>query len=154
MNLKQVPIKDLKHYAKNRNQHTPEQIERLAKLITHYGFRDPLIVDESTMEVICGNGTLMALKLLGNWTTVPCVLQQFKDEDERYAFSIAHNSIAAWSDLDMVRINEELPELGPDFDIDLLGFPNFFLEPAEKGVPEEKEADLKKCPNCGVLIDG
>ncbi len=152
-----VPVKKLKHYGKNRNIHSKDQIDRLVKLITAHGFRDPLIVDKKTMEVICGNGTLMAIKQMGQ-KDAPCLLQKFDSEEQRYAFSVSHNAIGAWSDLDFPGINADLGDLGPDFDLDSLGIKNFTVDVSEKtGAVELGEKDFSEfdhtCPKCGFEYD-
>lgn len=43
-----VKIDDLVPYSKNMNKHTPEQIDRLVKLIEYQGFRDPIIAQKGT----------------------------------------------------------------------------------------------------------
>lgn len=63
---------------------------------------------------------------------MPCILQDFDDEDQEYAYGVSTNSIASWAELDLSGINADLPELGPDFDIDLLGIKDFVLDPADK----------------------
>jgi DNA modification methylase len=49
----------------------------------------------------------------------------------------ADNAIALWADLDLSAINESLGNLGPDFDIDLLGIANFKIDVAENGLTDE-----------------
>ena len=50
---------------KNNNKHPEEQIERLAKLIKHNGFRVPVIVSNMCGFLICGHGRLEAAKKIG-----------------------------------------------------------------------------------------
>jgi len=148
--IEMVPIGKLKHYSLNRNKHTKSQIDRLIKLITAHGFRDPLKVDRATMEVICGNGTLMALKKM-KVKEVPCVLQDFKSEEERYAFSISHNAVAAWSDIDLSAIHVDLPKL-ESFDLELLGIKDFQFEP-KAGEDSKGKGKEVTCPDCGLTFD-
>lgn len=146
-----VNVNTLKPYPKNRNKHPEEQIERLAKIIKYQGLRAPIVVDQADGETIVkGHGTLEACKRLG-MSGVPIVRQQFDSEEQRYAFVQSDNAIASWSELDFSGINVDLPELGPDFDIDLLGIKDFEIEPADKygdkdadGVPPvPKETNIK-----------
>lgn len=154
-----VPIDDLKPYAKNRNRHPREQIERLAQLIDYQGLRAPVIIDAADKcTIVKGHGTVEALRKLGV-TAVPVVCQTFTDEEQRYAFVQSDNAIASWSEFDLAGVNVDLPELGPDFDIDLLGLKGFVLEPADletfpdKAEPKDKNTEMLNCPNCGVLIE-
>src|SRR5574343_420122 len=126
---------------KNANHHSSDQIKRLCKLIEHNGFRDPLIISKRSGFLICGHGRLMAAKKL-KLDLVPVIYQDFRDEAEEYQFMVAHNAIAAWAELDLSAVNTEMLDLGPDFDIDLLGIKDFVIEPIEKFEPQADEDDV------------
>lgn len=145
---KLVPAKELKPYARNRNKHPKEQIERLAKLIEAHGLRHPIIVSTLSGEVIAGNGRLEALKLL-KVKEIPVDYQEFPDANAEYAFSVSDNAVALWAELDISGINADIPDLGP-FDIELLGIKNFEIEVADKegltdedAIPEKVEPRTK-----------
>jgi len=154
--IEMVDPKLLKPYDQNRNHHSKEQIERLCKLITYHGFRDPLTVSKRSQMVITGNGTLEASLKLG-LEEVPVIYQDFESAEAEYSFSVSHNSIASWSELDLAGINADIPELGPDFDIDLLGLKDFTIDIADKDLSPVSEIDLNEdakkpieveCPEC------
>lgn len=126
-----VPISEIRLNPKNRNSHPEEQIERLSKIIEYQGFRNPLIISNRTGLVVAGHGRYQAAQKIG-LKEVPVMRQDFDSEEQEYAAQVSDNAIAYWSDLDLSGINTDLPDLGPDFDIDLLGIKNFALEPAEK----------------------
>lgn len=149
-----VPISELRPHPKNPNQHSPDQITRLAKLIRYQGFRLPIIVSDRSGYIVAGHGRLEAARELG-LTTVPVTRQSFDDEEQEYAFLVSDNAIHEWSVLNMKEIEETVAGLG-EFDHELLGLINAtqFDEPEPKSEPQDKEAELKTCPNCGVLIDG
>lgn len=126
---------------KNANQHSNEQIERLCKIIEHNGFRDPLIISKRSGFLICGHGRLICAKKL-KLETVPVIYQDFRDEAEEYQFMVAHNAIASWAELDLSAVNTEMLELGPDFDIDMLGIKDFVIEPIEKFEPQADEDEV------------
>lgn len=154
MEVVDIPTKDLKHYKLNRKHHPKEQIERLAKLIESHGFRDPLIVDKDSMEVICGNGTLQACKKL-KMESIPCILQTFQSEEQKYAFSVSHNSIQEWTTVDLSAIHHDLPTL-EGFDIDLLGIKNFQFEPITPmdEIPESpSKLEMITCPSCDAKFE-
>src|SRR5882672_1068716 len=125
-----VPIQDLKPFPQNRNKHGQDQIDRLAKLIQYQGCRAPIVVSKLSGYIVKGHGTLEALKQLG-MKEVPVVYQEFESTDQEYAFVQSDNSIALWAELDLSGINQDLPSLGPDLDLEMLGFKDFILEPAE-----------------------
>lgn len=138
--IKLVETKKLKFYSRNRNKHNDEQIQRLDKIIQYQGFRVPLIVDKKTNEVIAGNGRLEWAHKNGI-KHVPVIYQTFENEDQRYAFSVSDNAIASWANLDLSTINQDIVDMGTEFDVDLLGIKDFMVEPAEK-VPQCDEDEI------------
>jgi hypothetical protein len=157
---KLISVNDLRPYPKNRNQHTDEQIARLALLLRYQGIRSPIVVAASPYDCIAkGHGTLEAIKFNG-WKNAPVVFQSFDNEEQLYAYVQSDNAIQTWAELDLSGINADIGDLGPDFNIDLLGIKDFvvdpsekYTEPNEKADPTFKEPELKTCPNCGVLIE-
>jgi hypothetical protein len=153
-----VDINTLVAHPQNRNKHTESQILRLAEIIKYQGWRHPIIVSELSGKIVAGHGRWMAAKKIG-LQKVPVHFQSFQSKEQEYAFLVSDNAIASWAELDLSGINLDLPELGPDFDIDLLGIEDFVLEPAElpepslKGEPKDKDTDMITCPNCGCLIE-
>lgn len=146
-----VPVRDLKPHPKNPNKHPAEQIERLAKILQYQGWRKPITVSNLSGCITAGHGRLLAAKLLGE-KTVPVDYQDYKDTDQELADLSADNSIAAWAEIDMGMINAMIPDLGPDFDLELLGFEDLKLDPSELGnegltdpdeVPEVSESITK-----------
>lgn len=128
----------LKYHPKNTNKHPKEQIERLKSLIEYQGFRVPLIVEAGTNLVVSGNGRLEAARSLG-LGTVPVIYENFESEEQLFAFLTSDNAIASWAELDLSAINQEMLDLGPDFNIDLLGIKDFVIEPVEKFEPQSDE---------------
>jgi len=140
-----VPINEIKINPKNRNKHDNAQIERLIKIIGYQGFRNPLIVSNRTGLLVAGHGRLEAARKM-KLKEVPVMKQDFADDAQEYAAMVSDNSISSWSELDISGINADLPDLGKDFDIDLLGIKNFEIgtdqdEPGcdEDDVPEHVE---------------
>lgn len=129
--IRMVPIADVVPSDRNRNRHPEEQIERLAKIIEYQGFRAPLIVSKRSGLLVSGHGRLMAAKKLG-LTHVPVMYQDFDSDDQEYAAMVSENSIASWAELDFSGINMDLANLGPDFELDLLGIKNFVLDMNDK----------------------
>lgn len=144
-----VHVKTLKVHPKNRNVHPQDQIERLAKVLEYQGWRYPIKVSKLSGCITSGHGRLLAAKLL-KWKEVPVNFQDYDSEAQEYADVQADNAIASWSELDLSAINGDIGDLGPDFDIDLLGIKNFKIdlcedEPGcdEDEVPETAEPITK-----------
>lgn len=147
---KLVPVKELKPHPKNRNDHPDDQIARLARVIEYQGFRHPIIVSNLSGFIVAGHGRLAAAKKL-KIKEVPVDYQDFGSEEQEYAFLVSDNAVALWAELDLSGINADLGDLGPDFDIDLLGIKNFTLDVADKEgltdpdeIPEKVEARTKR----------
>ncbi len=147
-----VPIGNLNPHPKNPNKHTKEQIKRLAKIIEYQGFRKAITVSVLSGHITAGHGRLEAAKLLG-MDRVPVDFQDYDDENQEYADLVADNSLSEWSGLDLREINFVLPDLGPSFDVEMLGMKNFKIDVADKILEDVEKKDSKKgmneCPSCG-----
>ena len=154
-----VPISELKPHNKNRNKHPDEQIRRLADILEYQGFRYPIKVSRLSGFITSGHGRLQAALMLG-MEAVPVNYQEYESSEQEYADLIADNSIALFAELDLAGINMDLGDLGPDFNIELLGLKDFrldvsdFQEPDAKGDPSLKDPKHTLCPNCGVVLVG
>jgi hypothetical protein len=140
---------------KNPNKHSPEQIERLSKLIDYQGQRHPIIVSKRSGFVVVGHGRLEAIKKLG-WDSAAVNFQDFNDEAQEYSFVVSDNAVSEWSSLDLGMVNTEMLDLGPDFDLELLGLKKFdidVLDYSDKNEEIDTENfgnDLEhQCPKCG-----
>jgi len=152
--------KILKDHPKNRNKHGQDQIERLADMYNYHGIRHPIIVSNLSGYIVAGHGRKLAAIRAGI-KEFPVVFQDFDSSEAEYAFLQADNAIALWADLDLSSINSDLPDLGPDFNIDMLGIKNLTLDRSEKDFEPGSEDDqgrldekqMTNCPNCGEEFD-
>lgn len=151
---KLVPLNELIPSPRNRNSHSKEQIERLAKILNYQGIRYCIKVSKQSGFITSGHGRLMAAQLLG-WTEFPVNYQDYDTTDQEYMDCVADNSIASWSELNLSGINTDLADLGP-LDIDLLGIKDFALDLSEKYfnplLTDTDDVELKKCPACGKKL--
>ena len=115
-----LPVNGLVRHKKNPNKHPKDQIQRLADIIEYQGWTYPINVSNLTGQIVSGHGRLEAAKLKG-WTEVPVKYIDFENDDQEYACVVSDNSIASWAELDFSFINGEIQNLGPEFNIDLLG---------------------------------
>lgn len=135
----------IKPHPENPNRHSAEQISRLAQILTYQGFRIPLVVSKRSGFLIAGHGRLLAAEKAG-FKEVPVNFQDFESSEQEYAHLVSDNAIAEWAELDLAAINLSVPDLGPDFDIKLLGMKDFEVEVADK------KKKKKECPHCGEEI--
>jgi len=144
---------DLKPHPKNRNKHPKAQIKRLAALFNYHGIRHPVVVSKRSGYVVAGHGRIEAARLAR--TPVPVVYQDFPTDEAEYAFIQSDNAIGLWADLDLAGINADLPDLGPDFDLDMLGLKGFTLDPEPSDDTDEAKDKFTfmECPHCGERFE-
>lgn len=111
-----LPIGELKPYEKNAKKHPKEQIDKIAKSIQEFGFRQNLVIDQNNAVVI-GHGRLLAARQLGI-ESVPCIRVDDLSPEQIKALRLADNRVAEsdW-DEDLLRI-----ELDDIINIDMLDF--------------------------------
>lgn len=110
----------LVEHPRNPNRHPQKQIELLARIIRHQGWRNPIVVSARSGFVIAGHGRLAAARLLGA-AEVPIDVQAFETEADEWAHLVADNRIAELADMDTDGLGELLRDLGEveDFDLEL-----------------------------------
>ena len=149
-----VNPKSLKNHPKNRNKHGQDQIDRLAELYQYHGIRHPIIVSKLSGCIVAGHGRKLAA-LRAGIKEMPVVYQDFESSEAEYAFIQADNAIALWAELDLSAINTDLADLGPDFNIDMLGIRDFKLDLNEEveghSDPDEVPEDVPTKAKLGDL---
>jgi hypothetical protein len=145
LTIEWVELKKIKPNPKNPNQHNPDQIDRMVKLISHYGWRHPIIVSNQSGHIVVGHCRYEAAKKL-NLPKIPVHYQDFTPEDE-YGFMVADNGSADWSNLNYGMINAEISELGPDWDLEWLGLQDFVLDMSDKINQGDENAEWVGMPD-------
>ncbi len=114
-------LKNLVKYEKNARTHSKEQIQEIANSIDHFGFVNPILIDESN-SILAGHGRYeAALKLKLNEVPV-LVIEGLSDEQKR-AYILADNKLALKADWDVGLLTDELTSLfDSGFNIELTGF--------------------------------
>lgn len=148
--IKLVPLSEIKLNPKNRNKHPQEQIDRIVEIIRYQGFRRPVTISNLSGFLSCGEGRYLAAKKL-KLTHIPAMFQDYESAEQEYADGIADNAIDKWAELDLTSIQNDLADLGSDFNLDMLGIKDFklveteTLEPGcdEDAVPEHVEPKTK-----------
>lgn len=131
LEVKMVPIGELKPHPDNANDHPEDQIVRLAKIIEYQGWRAPIKVSNRSGFITAGHGRLLAAQL-NKYTEVPVSFQDYTDDDQELADVHADNAIALWAELDLGKINTQLEKFDPNFDLEMLGLKNFTLDAFDK----------------------
>lgn len=82
-----VDIEDIKPYENNAKIHSDDQIDRLAKSISEFGFVSPCLIDKDN-NLIAGHGRLLAAKKNG-LKVIPCVYVEGLTEEPKSYFNEA-----------------------------------------------------------------
>ena len=151
-----VPVEKLVPNPRNPNTHTKRQIEILAKVILHQGFRRVITVSNQTGFIVAGHARLAAAKVLG-MDRVPVDYQDYDSEALEWADLLADNRIAELAEIDNKALKDLLEEMDTgEIDVELTGFD----EAATEGLmtqfnptseDEQPRLDLKTpvvCPKC------
>lgn len=146
LKIEYVDINSIKPYENNAKLHPEEQIEQIKKSIEQFGMDDPIGIWKD--EIVEGHGRLIACKQLG-YKEVPIIRLDHLTDEERKAYTLAHNKLTMNSDFDIDLLNEELDNFDTidmsdfGFDIDLdLNEEQEIVEDEVPDVPDEPKAKL------------
>lgn len=118
LKVEYLPIDDLKPYENNAKIHTPEQIEQIVNSIRDFGMNDPIGIWGADNLIVEGHGRLMACKKLG-MAEVPIIRLDELSDEQRKAYTLAHNQLTMSTGFDMEKLAEELKNI--DLDLDSYG---------------------------------
>ena len=115
--LEQIPIENLRGWAKNPRTITEAELTRLKKGLEHFGVVDPIITNRH-LTIIGGHQRVRALKELGYTGTVPVVrLKRNLSRNDVAELNLALNRISGeWDNEKLAPILQELIEL-PSFEL-------------------------------------
>jgi len=115
MEIKEVPLDQLKPDPANARKHSDRNIEEIIRSLKEFGQHAPLVVQKGTNRIIVGNGRYEAMQMLG-WDKAYVV---YVDDDNVTAVrrALADNrtaELAEWDDEALARL---LEGLGDDLDV-------------------------------------
>lgn len=160
LKIENISINKLMPYENNARKHTEEDVQTIINSIQEFGFNDPVGVWGENNIIVEGHGRFLAAKKLGI-KEIPCIRLDELSDEQRKAYSLAHNKTAEMSTWDFDKLEMELESIT---DIDMSEF-NFNLDGGntfdESQLDElfadapEKEKNPKKiqCPHCGEWFE-
>lgn len=137
LKIEYVDINSIKPYKNNAKLHPQEQIEQIKKSIEQFGMDDPIGIWKD--EIVEGHGRLIACKELG-YTEVPTIRLDHLSDEERKAYTLAHNKLTMNSDFDLDILNNELDDI---LNIDMSDF-GFDLDLEDEFNEEDLEDERQK----------
>ena len=127
LQISKTPIDAITGYDANSRHHTEEQIELLKRSLTEYGWTNPILINSENV-IVAGHARLQAAKELDMKFVPTIALENLTDVQVR-AYRIADNRLAEMAFWDMPNLHDELIDLDDlDFDVDLTGFTDEYLE--------------------------
>lgn len=129
LELEYMATEDLTPYENNAKIHTPEQIEQICASIRDFGMNDPIGIVGKDNIIVEGHGRLLACQKLGI-KEVPVIRLDHLNEEQRKAYTLAHNKLTMNTGFDMDKLNAELQEL-VDMDMADYGFVDIDETPVE-----------------------
>lgn len=158
LRIEYLPISTLKPYEKNAKEHPQEQIDQIIASIEKFGMNDPIGIWGEECLIVEGHGRLLALQQMGE-TEAPTIRLDHMNDEQRRAYTLAHNKTTMNSGFDIELLNAELDDL--DIDMAEFGFTmpdeivldvndDEFLKDTE--ITKSKEPKEIVCPNCGEVI--
>lgn len=117
MKIQEIEINKIKAYAKNPRKNELA-VEAVAKSLQEFGWKQPLVIDPKTMEIVVGHTRWKAAKKLG-MTTVPCLMADDLTEEQIKAYRLTDNKTNELAEWDFDLLDEELSNI---LDIDMTDF--------------------------------
>src|SRR4029077_10732752 len=119
--IERWPIERLIPYANNAPLHREADLDKIAAAIRRWGWTTPVLVDEAGV-LIAGHGRVAAAPR-AEVPSIPVIVARGWSEEEKRAYRLADNQLAARASWDPDLLGHELQELGfGGFDIGLIGF--------------------------------
>ena len=115
-----LPMTEITPYEGNAKQHPKEQVERIVKSIKQFKFRDPIAVYGEHNIIVEGHGRLLALQRMTKEERekadivndmVPVIRLDDMTDEERRAYTLAHNKLTMDSGFDLDTLNAELEKI-------------------------------------------
>ena len=139
MKIEYISVDALKPYEKNARKHGKDDLQTIVESIKAFGFRDPIGIWGKKNIIVEGHGRLLAAKQLG-METVPCIRLDDMTDEQRRAYTLAHNQTTDNSSFDFDILNEELADLDAldlDFDMADFGFDMSFRDEENEAVDDD-----------------
>ena len=127
LKIEQIAVSALLPYISNSRTHSDAQVAQIAASIKEFGWTNPILIDGDN-TIIAGHGRLLAARKLG-MDEVPSIVLDHLSKAQQRALVIADNQLALNAGWNMDMLKAEIEDLKlEDFDINLLGFDDKFLD--------------------------
>jgi DNA modification methylase len=143
--IERWPIERLIPYTNNARLHSEADLDKIAAAIRKWGWTTPVLVDEAGV-LIAGHGRVAAAPRAGV-TSIPVIVARGWSDEEKRAYRLADNQLAARASWDLDLLRNEIQDLGfADFDLGLIGFEPDQLEIVLAGLGSSGLTDPESVP--------
>ena len=146
LKIQYIDIDSLTPYENNAKIHTPQKIDEIKKSIKEFGMNDPIGVWGEENLIVEGHGRLIACKELG-LKEVPVIRLDGLTDEQRRAYTLAHNQLTMSTGFDLEKLKLELDEI--TLDMSEFGFDDIELDnplDEENGIVEDEVTDAPEQP--------
>lgn len=145
LKVEYLPIEEIKPYENNAKIHTPEQIDQIKESIRQFGMNDPIGIWSKDNIIVEGHGRLMACQELG-YEEVPIIRLDELTDEQRRAYTLAHNQLTMNTGFDIDILNQELENLKIDmseFGFEEINKDDFHIEEDDFDFDDEERPEAK-----------
>lgn len=149
-----MSIEDLQIDQRNARTHDERNLDAIAKSLTKYGQRKPVVYNTGTGVIEAGNGTYLAAKKLG-WSHLAAVGVQ-DDAKTQTGFSLADNrtaELAGWDEVMLAELAAEVQQTDSEFLTDFY-LTEILLDVGPAPAVEIKPIDVKPPPPMTWVLVG
>lgn len=146
LKIQYIDIDSLTPYENNAKIHTHQQIDEIKNSIKEFGMNDPIGVWGEENLIVEGHGRLIACKELG-LKEVPVIRLDGLTDEQRRAYTLAHNQLTMSTGFDLEKLKLELDEI--TLDMSEFGFDDIELDnplDEENGIVEDEVTDAPEEP--------
>lgn len=150
LKVEYLPIDEIKPYENNAKIHTPEQIEQIKASIRQFGMNDPIGIWSKDNIIVEGHGRLIACQELG-YTEIPIIRLDDLTDEQRKAYTLAHNQLTMNTGFDLDILNQELADISIDmqeFGFDEIEEEEVEIEEIKKHISNSKGNQKKQFIRC------
>lgn len=145
MQILKIQADRLKLDPHNERAHNRLNVEAIKRSLMAFGQRSPIVVNQR-LEVLKGNGTLVAARELG-WAEIFIVQANLTPEQEK-AYKIADNKTGDLSSWDLPKLSETMKQLSEEMR-EATGFQDYELKPLISSwtppeVNEDSDLDFRR----------
>jgi len=147
MEIKNIPISEVKPYSKNPRKNE-KAVEVVSKSISTFGFKVPIILDKNN-EIIAGHTRLKAAIKL-EMKEVPVIWAKDLTEEQVKAFRIMDNKTQEYAEWDLELLKAEFYDLEGTDSFELTGFTSDEISKIWDKETKEDDFELPKEPKYDI----